>query len=112
SLDIAATSQVESWNAAGHGGGYYLAVVDGDSLIGQSDLKVSFFNWNEGSAPVRWTKGTPLKDVHVTEPFFLASDRGLEAMVLKWIDEESTIARYKVAANGLGKPEYSGIFPK
>lgn len=112
SLDFTVTSQVESWTAVGYGGGYYLAVVDGDSLIGQSELKIAHINWSDGSAQVRWTKASPLTDEHVTEPVFAVTERGLEALVLKWIDEESTIARYMVAGGTVGKPKYSGIFPK
>lgn len=111
-LDFAVASQAESWAAVGYGGSYYLAVVDGDSLVGQSDLKIAQVNWSDGSAQVRWTKASPLTDEHVTEPIFAVTDRGLEAMVLKWIDEESTIARYMVAGGTVGKPRYSGIFPK
>jgi hypothetical protein len=31
---------------------------------------------------------------------------------MQWVDEESTIGRYKIAGGQLGKPMYSGIFPK
>lgn len=111
-LPIPVTSQVESWTAIGHAGGYYLAVIDGDSLIGQSELKISYLNWETSGVQVRWTKSSVLQDEHVTEPVFLVSEKGLEALVLKWIDEESTIARYMVAASTVGKPEFSGIFQK
>jgi hypothetical protein len=111
-LDIDAQSQVESWSAAQFGGGTYLAFVDGDSMIGQADLKISYVNSVDGATAVKWTKASPLKDVHVTEPVFLASAKGLEVLLLNWIDEESTIARYMVAGGTVGKPAYSGIYPK
>lgn len=111
-LDVPIASQVESWSATRYGGGYYLAFVDGDSLIGSSELKVTHLNWDDNAARVRWTKAVKQVDEHVTEPMFLVSGRGLEVLVLKWIDEESTIARYMVASATVGKPSFSGIFPK
>jgi hypothetical protein len=53
-----------------------------------------------------------LKDVHVSDPVFLASAKGLQVLTLNWVDDESTIARYVVAGGTVGKPVYSGIFPK
>jgi hypothetical protein len=111
-LDLAMTSQAESWAATVYQGTSYLAVVDGDSLIGQASLRVSAFGLAEGAPAIRWTKDAPLKDVHVTEPVFVEASGGLQVLLLKWVDEESTIARYMVAAGNLGQPSFSGIFPK
>ena len=111
-LDISVAIQVESWSAVAVPGGDYLAFVDGDSLVGQADLRISHFNWTDSGVAVRWTKRAPLHDVHATRPVFIASRRGLEVLLLNWIDEESTIARYMVAGGNIGKPAFSGIFPK
>lgn len=111
-LDLTPQTAIESWNAVLNQGAFYLAAVDGDSLIGQATLRVSQVNLTQSLFTVAWTKDAPLKDVHATEPVFLPAKAGLEVLVLNWIDEESTIARYKVSAAGLGKPKYSGIFPK
>ncbi len=112
-LDVAVTSQSESWAVTAHAGGYYLAFIDGDSLIGQSELKISHFNWGDSdTATTRWTQASNLKDEHVSEPFFVPTEKGLELMLLKWVDDESTIARYIVASGTFGKPSFSGIFPK
>jgi hypothetical protein len=111
-LDLQIANQVESWSAFAYGGGYYMAVVDGDSLVGASELKVGHFEWNGATAPVRWVKGLPMRDEHVTEPVWTTGSKGLEVLVLKWIDEESTVARYQVAGGALGKPSYAGVFPK
>lgn len=111
-LDAAVESQAESWSAAHHAGSYYLAAIDGDSLVGQANLRVSAFSFGDGGGDVKWTKDLPLKDVHVTEPVFFSSGGRLQILVLKWVDEESTIARYNVAGGTVGQPTYSGIFPK
>lgn len=111
-LDIDVVSQTESWSATAQPGHDYLAFVDGDSLIGQAELKIAAFAWGDGAPHVQGTRTAPLKDVHVTEPVFLAGGKGLEVLLLNWIDEESTIARYMVAGSTLGKPVYSGVYPK
>jgi hypothetical protein len=111
-LDVRAENGVESWAATQYGTGYNLAMVDGDSLIGQAELNVTAFDWIDEAASTKWTKGVPLKDVHVSDPVFLASAKGLQVLTLNWVDDESTIARYIVAGGTLGKPVYSGIYPK
>lgn len=111
-LDVPVRNGVESWTAVQYGTGYNLAMVDGDSLIGQADLTVAAFDWVDETAVTKWSKGVALKDVHVSDPVFLASAKGLQVLTLNWVDDESTIARYIVAGGTIGKPVYSGIFPK
>ena len=111
-LELAAENGVESWAAAAYGGSNYIVYVDGDSLIGQAELKVAAFEWRDDTTSVKWSKGLPLKDVHVSDPVFVASSKGLQVMALNWVDDESTIARYIVAAGTVGKPVYSGVFRK
>src|SRR5262249_20759940 len=70
-LDVPVRAQVETWAATAAPGGLYVAVVDGDSMIGSSELSASYLVWSAAGPTVRWTKGQPLKDVHATEPVFL-----------------------------------------
>lgn len=112
SIDVTVANGVESWAATQYGTGYNLAMVDGDSLIGQAELKVAAFDWVDDAVATKWTKAVALKDVHVSDPVFLASGKGLQVLTLNWVDDESTIARYIVAGGTVGKPVYSGIFPK
>lgn len=112
SLDIEVKDTVESWTAVQHAGAYYLAIVEGDSLVGQAALKISQISWGDGSPSVKALKPVEIRDIHVSDPVFLASSKGLEVLLLNWVDEESTIARYMVAGGMVGKPSYSGIFPK
>jgi hypothetical protein len=115
SLDVKPQSEIESWavGKARQGGSYYLAFVDGDSLVGLSSLKVANFSaGDDGDANVNWTREAVLKDVHVGEPVFQEVAGQLEVLLLNWVDEESTIARYQVSPAGLGKPKFSGIFSK
>ncbi len=112
SLDIDVKDPVESWAAAHHSGSYYFAVIEGDSLVGQAALKISQINWGDASPSVKALKAIEIRDTHVSDPVFLTSAKGLEVLLLNWVDEESTIARYMVAGGMVGKPSYSGIFPK
>jgi hypothetical protein len=109
SIPLKAAYQIESFATVVSGNDLYLAFVDGDSLVGESSLKLAKIGLGGG---VKWTKSEPLKNVHVNEPVFVLSKKGMELLVLKWVDEESTIARYMVTPDGLGKPGYSGIFKR
>lgn len=111
-LEFSIASQLESWSVVNHEGRHYLAVIDGDSLIGQAQLRVAALKQEDERPMVAWIKDLPLKDVHVTEPVFLPTATGLQVLLLKWVDEESTIARYNLAGDNLSQPSYSGIFPK
>jgi hypothetical protein len=111
-IDVKIDQELESWSAASHNGQHYVGYVDGDSLVGQAALKLSQVTLGDGSASVAWTRSTPLKDLHASEPVFVGARGALHLLVMQWVDEESTIGRYKVAGGQLGKPIYSGIFPK
>jgi len=111
-LDLQVTSQMESWSATNHAGIIYLALIDGDTMIGQAEVKVAAVYQGSAGTGVKWTKAIQLRDTHAQEPIFVATNRGLEVLVLNWIDEESTIARYMIAGANIGKPTYSGVFQK
>lgn len=111
-LDLQVSSQLESWSATAHAGAIYLALLDGDTMVGQAEVKVAAVYHGKTGTSVKWNKAVPLRDTHAQEPTLVATRDGLEVLVLNWIDEESTIARYKVAGASLGKPTYSGVFQK
>jgi hypothetical protein len=111
-LPVKIEDDVESWSAAAYGQGFYLAYVEGDSLVGQAVLRVAYFNWRDGQPSVQWEKEDAIKDVHAGEPVFAAAEDGLELLLLNWVDDESTIARYQVSAGKLGPPSFSGVFER
>jgi hypothetical protein len=106
------TYQIESYATYFNNGNFYIAYVDGDSLVGESTLKLVKAGIEGGAVETKWTRQSSLRNVHVNEPVFVYSKKGLELLVLKWVDEESTIARYMVTADGLGKPTYAGVFKR
>ena len=105
-------SPVESWAARALNRHLYLATIEGDTMIGQADLKVTEFSLTEAGFKPGLTDSYALTDIHTTEPTFFQGRNGLEVLLLNWIDEESTIARYHVNGTRPGKPSYSGIFQK
>lgn len=111
-LAIKATSQIESFSIQNQNDELFLAFIDGDSLVGESVLKLAKIGLTGTTASVRWTKVEPLRNVHVNEPLFVSSEKSLELLVLKWVDEESTIARYMVTADSLGKAKHFGVFQR
>lgn len=111
-LAIKATNQIESFAIQAINDDLYLAFIDGDSLVGESVLKLVKIGLTGDTATIRWTKVEPLRNVHVNEPVFVSSGKSLELLVLKWVDEESTIARYMVTSDSLGKARHVGIFQR
>ena len=112
SVTTKVTYEIESYATYFNNSNFYIAYVDGDSLVGESSLKLLKAGIEGGSVAAKWTRQSSLRNVHVNEPVFVYSKKGLELLVLKWVDEESTIARYMVTADGLGKPTYAGVFKR
>jgi len=104
--------QIESYSTYFRDGNLFISFVDGDSLVGESSLKIIKTQLLEGTLSMLWERETSLRNVHVNEPVFVYSKKGLELLVLKWVDEESTIARYMVTVDGVSRPKYSGVFKR
>jgi hypothetical protein len=104
--------QVESWTAGLDGDRIHLVVVDGDTLIGQAYLKVMTGKITLNTYNYNGIIKTVLKNVHATEPVVAKRKGQAEVHLMNWIDEESTIARYKIGENRLHTPSYAGVFPK
>ena len=105
-------SQVESWSARAQNRHLYLATIEGDTMIGKADLRVTEFNLTQSGFKHEPSDSYALTDIHTTEPAFFQGRNGLEVLLLNWIDEESTIARYHLNSTRPSKPSYSGIFQK
>ena len=103
---------VESWASTAANKRLYLATVQGDTLAGEAVINISEFSLGSNGFRLERSHKHMLNDVHVTEPRFLDGNRGVEILLMNWIDEESTIARYLGSPAGPNKPLYSGIFPK
>jgi len=112
SLQVAVASGVESWAASNAGDRSYLAYVDDDSLVDQANLKIARIRWYDLLPSVIWLKSRSLTDEHVSEPVWMVTPASAILLLPKWIDEESTLASYRVSADDIGSMQVSGIFPK
>jgi hypothetical protein len=110
-IEITTDANVESWSVVPFKGGFLLAIVDGDSLVGQSKLKIARLLWEGEYHRVGWLKTRSLDNEHVSEPEWLM--RGDQAVLLlpKWVDGESTIAAYTVSAGDVENSQAIGVFP-
>lgn len=104
--------QIESWTAGTDNSRHFLVVVDGDTLIGQAQVKVLAGRFTLNSYIAERSQVIGLKNIHATEPVIGNKKGQAEAYLMNWIDEESTIARYKIGASSQQQPSYAGVFPK
>ncbi len=112
-LNIPVSMQVESWAAASFGSNILLAIVDGDSLVGQASLKlVRFEPAGKSGAEVKWVKTKSLLNEHVSDPVIASGPNGAYVLLPKWLDEESTIATYRLGIEAVESQPVAGIFPK
>ncbi len=105
-------SQIESWTLSRDRDQHMLVLVDGDTLIGQAQLVAASLELGPSGALLKNSKQLALKDTHTTEPLIVPGDKTPEILMINWIDEESTIARYNLKGQGIARPSYMGIFAK
>ena len=114
-LDLQVSGDIEAFSAYNGGDQLLVAWIEGDSLVGQAELKVALLQrtpkGNQGLKR-RWLRTVALRDVHASDPVFLRTAEGPEVAMLNWIDEESTLARFAIGPSSLGRPTYTGIFPR
>lgn len=111
-LALGDQNDLESWQAGATPEGFYLAIVTGDSLLGEADLKVAKMEIGSQFGQFEWVGQAPLRDIHAAEPYVVKTAHGTEVLLPNWVDEESTIARYNVTDENLGRPIFSGLFPR
>jgi len=112
SIDVSAEHDVESWTASHVPGGLLLTYVDGDSLIGQANLKVLKLAWKDQYITSTWLKSKSLLNEHVSDPIGVHSSNKSFVLIPKWVDNESTIALYTIGEQGFENAEAVGVFPR
>jgi|GEM_PF-4362702 len=110
-LTVKIDAEVESYSAIGFNGHYYLAYIDGDSMVGQAKIRTAKFSWAD-SPVIIGEDSRSLGDAHVSEPLWLLSENSIFVGILKWVDEESTFATYKLAQSKITGSKSSGVFAK
>ena len=112
SIDVSAEHEVESWTAGHVPGGILLTYVDGDSLIGQANLKVLKLKWQDQYITSEWLKSKSLLNEHVSDPIWVKGNGKSFVLIPKWVDNESTIALYTIGDQGFENAEAVGVFPR
>ncbi len=111
-VDVSAEHEIESWTAGAAKEGLTLSYVDGDSLIGQANLKVVKLSWDQQYATTEWLKSKSLLNEHVSDPVWVSGSNKGFILIPKWVDNESTIALYHVGNQGFENAEAVGVFPR
>jgi hypothetical protein len=111
-ITLATKSGLESWSASAVGSRIVLAIVRGDSMIGQASLIVAAVSVSNGAPTIAWKKEIPFPDVHLGEPVWLSNGNKAFLGLMKWIDAEGSLTRINVNASGAEALSDVGVFPK
>ena len=103
---------LESWSASAVGDKIVIALVRGDSMIGQATLVVAATSIVGNSSDVVWKQEFSFADVHVGEPVWLSNGSKALLGLIKWIDAEGSLSRVRVDAKGAEALTDVGVFPK
>lgn len=111
SLKLPINHEVENWDLITENGKkFYLAFIDGDSLLGRATLKVAELTVTGPEVELNWVKSKPLTEEHVTRPLWLKKGKNLYVVLQKWKDEESTLATYQVDKGEVISRSAHGVF--
>jgi hypothetical protein len=112
SIEVKAPGGVESWSVSNGSGGVSLAIIAGDSMVGQAQLIVGRLTVGEDNVNWLWTDSINLPDIHVSEPVWSSDSSGDVLTLVKWMDAEATIAIYdEVNSKLVARSDY-GVHPK
>ena len=103
---------VENWSILSKSWGFYLAVIHGDSIVGEAALDIFAYKWEKGTYKLQWKKSTNLPNVHLGDLQWAAGSEVDYLYLLKWLDAESTIVSYKMSDKRFLSATNSGVFPK
>lgn len=113
SLGVMVDSNLESWSAIYYDGGLYLAYIDGDSLVGRANLKITKYEWGVDGARQLWTRGFKLDNVHLSDPVWIVRKFKPYLLLLEWLDGEATMSVFPIVpATGVEEPTLQGIYQK
>jgi hypothetical protein len=103
---------LESWSTALLGQKIMMAVIRGDSMVGQSSLLLVAVDIAGMGLQDAWHQEFALTDVHVTEPVWISNGIHGFVGIVKWIDAEGTLSRFKVDSTGTKQLPDVGVFDK
>ena len=104
---------LESWSATNGRGEVLVAMITGDSMVGQSTMHIAALNIKQEVPLWGWRKELLMPDIHVSEPVWIESPSGGAMLTLmKWLDGEATIGLYRVASGVLKTFPDQGVHRK
>lgn len=111
SIPLTPAHGLESVAGISIGDSLHLAYIDGDSLVGNANLRLAKFEQNDRQSRLTEIKNFEINDTHVSEPVFVKNRVGMSLLSMQWVDAESTLALYPVSEGKALDPRYFGIFP-
>lgn len=94
-------------------GGFYVAAIGGDSLVGEAKLHMNFYSINQGVGSPVWSQVVTLENVHLAPPRLVRRGPASAAALLpKWVDRESTVGSYRLSPKGFSQSGNRGVFPE
>ena len=112
-IDFEVKGGLESWAVTSGRGETLVALITGDSMIGQSILHIGSINLRQEVPTWGWRKELPLPDIHVSEPVWIETTGVSPVLtIMKWVDAEATLGLYRVAANTVKQYPDQGIHRK
>lgn len=112
SVSVPTKGGLESWSATSIGGRVAIALVRGDSMVGQAVLVIATVSTSSQQPVLAWTREFSMQDVHLAEPVWVPNGSKALVGLMKWIDGEGALARLKVDASGAEPLPDVGAFDK
>lgn len=103
---------LESWSATQIGKKMIIAAVRGDSMVGQGVLAISAFEVGPSNLQLSWSKEFKYDDVHLGDPVWLTNGATGFLTLMKWIDSEGTLSRFKVNDSTAEQLPDLGVFAR
>jgi hypothetical protein len=102
--------RVEQWSAVATKDGVLLATIEGDSVMGEANLKVSKIVLGAKGVQIAWQKTKSLTNEHVGDPVWITHKNSVYIYLPKWLDSESTLSLYRVTDKDVSSIGSVGIF--
>ncbi|MGE0173885.1 MAG: hypothetical protein AB7T49_13905 [Oligoflexales bacterium] len=102
--------KVEQWSAVVVKDGLLLATIEGDSVMGDANLRVTKVQLGAKGVTVVWQKTKSLTNEHVSDPFWVTRKDGVYLYLPKWLDSDVTLSLYQITNNDVKSIGSMGVF--
>ena len=95
-IKVTFDNEVESYDFAMRDDGIALAYVDGDSLVGETKIRIAKLALTDAVASLSWQYEKSMGDAHLDKPQVFYGDAGARVAMMGWLDGEGTIFQFEV----------------